>query len=113
MNFIKEYEIDVAGSTGGIADSIPANHRMLVTDICVFYDAIAEKWKMKMTVCTYEDNTYSQAIQNDNMPDNGVVVVLGDNLPATAIITTVKNEMNTLLDGYANVGDGNYTEDPA
>ena len=113
MKNIKEYEIDVVGDTQGLIGAIPANHRIVVVGAQYYHNSMDDIWMLKMDVCTFEDGTYTQLVVNDNMPDSAVVVELGANLPSSGLKTTVKNQMNILLDGFSNVGSGNYTEDPA
>jgi hypothetical protein len=112
MEVIKEYEITVAGSVPGYPDTIPANHRLVVNKTSIFHDG--SNWILSMQVATFKDNNhYAPSIRNINFPNNTVLVTLGVSLPTTGTKTLVKNHMANLLDNFANVGPGNYIEDPA
>lgn len=108
MNCIKEYQINLAGDSQGLTGVIPSGHRMLITEANYYHNGTS--WELLMIVYTYKDSNYSNALINDNIPVNEIIVDLGDALPTTGIKTTVKNKMNILLDGYSNVGPGSYTE---
>ena len=111
MNCIKEYQINKSGDTSGLVGAIPSNHMLCVVSAYVYNNG--SDWSLRMTVLTYKDKSYTETIKNDNFPINDIVVSLGDTVPSSGIKTLVKNEMSTLLDGFENVGSGNYTEDPS
>jgi len=103
---IKEYEIDIVGSSNGI--DIPANHRIVIRKAMVMGNGLDNGYDLWLEVCTFKDGNHDILLKNDLTLNNNLTIDLGATKPTSGIATLTKTNFESWMD--SNIGSSNYTE---
>ena len=103
MAFVKEYEIDIAGTSNGLV--LPANFR--ITIVCARIDTTATgEPVLNCQVPTYVDSTHALTVLNDDIAQVHSFALVAADL-STAVNTLADAKVRPLIDTA--YGAGNVT----